>query len=99
MADVWGSTLFLRSGMSGVVHRTQPLLADVSVQLGGRQIGVAQQLLYGPQVGATVEQVGGVGVAQRVGVGGRRGSPVQDAPDVPRREPPPPAVEEQGVRR
>ena len=72
------------SGVGPPVDRAQPLLAHVGVHLGRGQAGVAQQLLDHPQVGPPVEQVGGVGVAQGVGVGGRGGPAVEDAPDVPR---------------
>ena len=42
-----------------IMHRTQPRHRDVGVQLGGRQAGMAEQLLHDPQVGPTFEQVGG----------------------------------------
>ena len=83
--------------MGGFVHRAQPLTADVSVPLGGGEVGVAQQLLHRPQVGAAVEEVGGEGVAQGVRVGGRGRPAVEDAPRVTRREATAAAVDEQGV--
>src|SRR4051794_25139412 len=43
----------------GGVHLTQPVDRDQRVHLGGRDAGVPQQLLDDPDVGATVEQVGG----------------------------------------
>src|SRR5687767_10481894 len=58
--------------VGGVVHGTQALSADVSVTLRRREIGVTQQLLHRPQVRTAVEQVRGEGVAQCVGMGGRR---------------------------
>ena len=54
----------------GVVDGAQPLPTDMSVTLGGGEVGVTEQLLHGAEVGATVEQVGGEGVAQGVGVRG-----------------------------
>ena len=42
---------------------------DVGVDLGGRDVRVAEQLLVGADVGAVLEQVGGEGVAK--GVAGR----------------------------
>ena len=39
---------------------------DMGIDLGGRQVAVAEQHLHHPQVGAMVEQVGGEGVAQGV---------------------------------
>ena len=40
---------------------------DVGVDLGGGDVGVAEEQLHHPQVGPVVEQVGGEGVAQDVG--------------------------------
>ena len=62
------------AGMRRVVHLSQPLLADVSVQLGRREVAVAEQLLHDAKIGPAVEQMGGEGVTQRVRVG-RRGRP------------------------
>jgi hypothetical protein len=56
--------------VGGVEHGAQPLSADVSVTLGGGQVGVTQQLLDRTQVGTPVEEVRGEGVAQRVRVRG-----------------------------
>src|SRR3990170_7968240 len=42
------------------------LLSDVGVYLGGAGAGVTQQLLHDPQLGASVQQVGGERVAQQV---------------------------------
>ena len=81
------------------MYRPQSLLAHVSVQLGGGKIAVPQQFLYCPQVGTAVEQVGGVGVPQCVGVGRARRSPVEDAADVPRGESFSSLVQEEGLSR
>src|SRR5947207_2599429 len=93
------STIRLCPGMGGLMYRPQSLLADVSVQLGGRLIAVAQEFLDRPQVGAPVEEVGGVGMAQGVGVGRTGRPPVEDAPDVSRREALAALVQEQGIDR
>ena len=82
LADV-GSGLVTRAAIrpsdaSGRTRR-EPLAADVGVHLRRRQVGVAEQLLHDPQVGATVEQMGGEGVAQRVGVR-RCGRPAVEQP-------------------
>jgi hypothetical protein len=42
----------------------------MSVDLRGREVRVPQELLNRPQVGSSFEQVGGVRVAQDVGVQG-----------------------------
>ena len=64
--------------MSLAVSGAEALAADVGVALGRRDICVPQELLYGPQVGTTIEQMGGEAVAQRVRVRRRRGSAVDD---------------------
>ena len=60
---------------------------------------MTQQLLHRPQVGTSVEQMGGERVAQGVGMGGIARSTVEYAPDVAWREPAPPPVEEGGIGR
>ena len=52
--------------MELVVHLAQPLARDVGVDLGGRDVGVAQHGLQRPQVRAPLEQMGGEGVAEHV---------------------------------
>ena len=79
------------------MYRPQSLLAHVSVQLGGGKVAVPQKFLHRTEVGAPVEEVGGVGVAQGVGVGRTRRPAVQDAPDVSGREAFSTLVEEEGV--
>jgi len=44
----------------------QPILVDVGVDLGRGDVGVAQHGLYGAQVGAMAQEVGGEGVTQHV---------------------------------
>lgn len=51
---------------AGVMHGVQRLQAfprDMGVNLGRRNVGVAEQQLHHTQIGAVVEQVGGEGVA------------------------------------
>jgi hypothetical protein len=49
------------------VHLLQTLTGNVGVNGGGRDIGMPQQHLYGAQVSAVVEQMGGKGMAQGMG--------------------------------
>ncbi len=56
--------------MGVLVHRLQSVASDLSVDLGGRQIGVTEEFLYCAQVGTAFQQVGGKRVAQRVWVHG-----------------------------
>ena len=84
--------------MRSRVHRQQPLLAYMSVDLRGLQAGVTQEFLHHTQVGPPVQQVGGEAVTEGVGVGRDRRPAVEEAPHVPRAEPVAPAVEEKGPR-
>ena len=43
--------------MGVLVHHSQSVNGHVSVDLCGRKIGVTEQLLNGPEVGTTLEQV------------------------------------------
>src|SRR5690242_14191518 len=92
------STQTLCPRMGVFVLAEQPLLAYMSVDLRGLQAGMSEKFLDDPDVGSPVEEMGGEGVAQGVGVGGRRGAVVEDAPDVPGPEPVAPQIEEYGVR-
>src|SRR5690606_20391791 len=49
------------------VHVMQALARYMRVNLGGRQVRVAQQQLHHPQISAVVEQMGGKGMAQCMG--------------------------------
>jgi hypothetical protein len=51
-----------------LVQRNQPLLVHMGVNLGGGDVGMTEQLLDDTQVGSAFEQVGGEGVAKRMGV-------------------------------
>jgi hypothetical protein len=53
--------------MLGLHHLGQVIARHVGVDLGGGDVGVAQQGLDDAQVGAAFQQVGGEGVAQDVG--------------------------------
>lgn len=50
---------------------SQPLAAHMSVNLGGGEAGVPQQLLDRSQIGPAVQEMRGIGVAESVGVGVR----------------------------
>jgi hypothetical protein len=52
--------------MLGLHHLHQVIPRHVGVDLGGADVGVAQQGLDHPQVGAAFQQVGGEGMAQDV---------------------------------
>ena len=58
--------------MGSRIHGEQPLFAYMSVDLCGLKAGVTQMFLHNPQVGASVQQVGGEAVAKGMGVGGNR---------------------------
>ena len=64
-----GKTLLgnILTPMEPLMDVPQPLVGDVGVDLGGRHVLVAQQLLDASEVGAVGQEVGGVGVAQGVG--------------------------------
>src|SRR5215208_37398 len=53
--------------MELLVDGAQVLAVDVGVDLRRGDVGVAEHLLHGAQVGAALQQVGGEGVAERVG--------------------------------
>src|SRR5690606_23610914 len=55
-------------GMMFEHERAQPLVEDMGVDLGGGDIGVAEQRLDDAKIGAAGEEMGGEGVAQDVGV-------------------------------
>ena len=56
------------TGMGGLVNSPQTIAGHVGVDLRGRQVGVAEELLHGSEVGSAFEQVGGVRVTERVRV-------------------------------
>ena len=61
------------AGLGSSLHEDgveQVAAVDLGIDLGGRQAGVAEQLLDGAQVAAGAEQVGGETVAQGMGGGG-----------------------------
>src|SRR5512146_2277621 len=60
--NIWGSS----AGMGGSVRISQTRGVDPSVDLRGRNRGMAEQLLDRAQVGPTFQQVGGEAVPQRV---------------------------------
>ena len=52
--------------MGAVVGAFQAFGRQVGVDLGGGQVRVAEQFLHAAQVGARIQQVGGIAVAQLV---------------------------------
>jgi hypothetical protein len=56
--------------MRGVVDGAEALARQVCVDLRGGQVGMPEQFLDGAEVGAPLEQVGGVRVAEHVRVEG-----------------------------
>jgi hypothetical protein len=44
----------------------EPLLDDMGIDLRGRDVGVAEQLLHGAKVGAALKQMTGEGVAEHM---------------------------------
>src|SRR4030095_3161093 len=63
------------------------------VDLGGGDAGVAEHFLYGAQVGAALEEVGGEGMAQGMGAGMRKAGAAREVahllPDALARQRPP----------
>ena len=56
-------------GMVSPMHRFQPAQRQVGIHLRGRDIGVPQQGLHGPQIGSVLHHMGGATVAQHVRAG------------------------------
>ena len=72
--------------MGRLVDGPEAVAGQVGVDLGRREIGVAEQLLHGTQVGPAFEQVRSVRVPERVRVQGApvgQRMPLEDAPGVP----------------
>jgi hypothetical protein len=46
---------------------SQALLDDMRIDLGGRNVGVAEKLLNGAEIGAALQEMAGEGVAQHMG--------------------------------
>ena len=62
-----GDDLKVSFGVEFLVDFAEVLVGDVGVDLGGADVGVAEEGLDGADVGAVVEEVGGEGVAEGVG--------------------------------
>jgi hypothetical protein len=82
------------------MDRLQPFDGDVCVELRGGERSVTEQLLNAAEIGPTLKQVGGCGVAKavRAHVGRSRhraNSVVHDPTHGPRIEPPAPGTQEQ----
>ena len=67
-AETGLSAVFLpfRPRMGAVVHLRQAVEIEFGVNLGGGQVAVAEQLLYGSDVAGGLQQVAGVAVAHHV---------------------------------
>lgn len=85
--------------MGRSVHLLQVGLRDVSVDLGGREVGVPEHLLDDPQVGAPFEEVGGEGVTKRVRVQGSTEASLENSTNVPWPEGAAPPIHEHQVTR
>src|SRR5690606_20808159 len=65
----WSTVFFaFGAGMGLVINLGQMLKVQVSVYLGGGNIGMPQQFLDSSQITAGLQQVAGKGVAQHMGV-------------------------------
>ena len=62
----YGPLVVARQGVVLLDHLGEAVGGDVGVDLGGGDVGVAEQGLHDAQVGAAFEQVGGEGVTQDV---------------------------------
>ena len=86
--------------MRPCIHRPETLASDVRVDLCRSHIGVSEQFLNSSEICASLEQVGGEGVPERVGV---QDPPVgqwvagQDPADVPGSHPPATSVHEESL--
>ena len=56
----------LSQGVMLLDKTPQALLDDMGVDLGGRDVGMAEQLLHRAEIGASLEQMAGEGVAEHV---------------------------------
>ena len=83
--------------VGGVEHATESLFAHMGVVLGGGEIRMAQQFLHRSEVSPTIEQMGGEGVTQRVGMSGRGRPTIEQSPDIAGAESAPLLVEEHCV--
>src|SRR5262249_29221989 len=82
------------------VHRSQSVTSHVSVDLRGPDIGVSQQLLDGPEVGATLEEMGRERMPQGVRMEDasvRERHAGEHATHVSGRHPAPAAIEKQRI--
>ena len=52
--------------MRALDQPAQPIALDMGIDLGRRDIGMAEHLLYAAQIGAVVEQMAGEGMTQHV---------------------------------
>ena len=62
----------LSQGMMLLDEAPQPLLDDMGVDLRGRDVGMAEQLLHGAKIRAALQQMAGEGVAEHMRRDARR---------------------------
>ena len=53
--------------MEALVHRAEFAVGDVGINLGRGDIGVTEQELHGPQIGAIAQEISGKTMAESVG--------------------------------
>ena len=86
--------------MRPFVHGPQAVACDVRVDLRRSHIGVSEQLLNSSEIGPPLEEMGGVGVPQGVGVqepAVREGVAGEDPPDVAGGHAPAPGVDDRSA--
>ena len=59
------------AGMVGAMDGFEMAEGEMGVDLGGRDVGVAEEDLHAAEIGAVLDHVGGAAVAELVGAGGR----------------------------
>src|SRR5688500_104235 len=90
-----------RMWMRSEVQLATPPIGSVGVELGGREVGMAEHLLDAAEVGAALEQVGGERVAQQMRVdalglqAGFLGQPAEDEEGTGPRERPAARIQEE----
>ena len=58
-----------------------------------------QQLLYDSQIGSSIQEMSSEGMSERMGMRRRQRPVVENAPNIPRRQPVTPPIQEHGVDR
>lgn len=58
---------FLSPGMEFFVESFQSILVNMGINLSGGNVRMSEHHLYGPQIGAMAEKMGGKGVSNHMG--------------------------------